>query len=139
LELDLLSQLTQSATVLDSDSAWYRRQLARYRMLPICLIEYSRIAYFAPGGEGLIRLTFDRSIAGGLQREWSLDQTGEWQPLLSDNVVCEFKFRGAMPLLFKSVVQDMQLIPCGISKYRYCILAAGLATGLPRSRSDTDA
>ena len=139
LELELLSGLASGASALEGDAAWYRRQLVRNRMRPVCLIEYSRIAYFALAGEGPMRLTFDRSIAGALHREWSLEGRNEQQPLLSEKVVCEFKFRGAMPLLFKSAVQEMQLISCGVSKYRYCIDAAGIAVGSKASGSEPHA
>lgn len=139
LDLGLLGQLTQNSSDLNEEAAWYRRQLNRNRVQPVCLIEYSRAAYLAPGSEGPMRLTFDRSITGELHRDWSLERKNERLPLLSDSVICEFKFRGAMPGLFKSVVQEMQLIPRGVSKYRNCIQAAGLVNGLAESRSGADA
>jgi hypothetical protein len=42
-------------------------------------------------------------------------------------VVCEFKFRTAMPALFRGLVADLGLVPAGVSKYRLCVQSAGLA------------
>lgn len=133
LELGQLGVLASGDGALDEDQTWYRRQLMRHRVRPVCLIEYRRSAFIAPGSEGPLRLTFDRSISGSLHSDWSLERCGVALPLLADRVVCEFKFRGAMPLLFKSVVQEMQLVPGGVSKYRHCIEASGLAAAAGNS------
>ena len=109
------------------DGAWYHRQVARNRFSPTCLIEYERVAYFGVSRTGPIRLTFDRNIRGGLCREWSFDAPVSRTRLLPGTVVCELKFRAALPAMFKSVLQSMQLVPQGASKYRGCLHACGLA------------
>ena len=139
VDLERVAQLVPGAGPLGDDAEWYRRQLARNRVSPVCLIEYQRAAYFAAGVEGPARLTFYRNIVGGNARGWSFERTGEPRPLLADKVVCEFKFRGPMPLLFKSVVQEMRLAACGVSKYRQCIQASGIATEMSSERNKINA
>jgi hypothetical protein len=120
------------------DAAWYHRQLLRNFLAPVCLIEYERAAYYGSCSEGPLRLTFDREIRGGLTSGWSFDQPILRRPLLADRVVCEFKFRDAMPSLFKSVVQELHLTPAGVSKYRQCMAAAGAEpTALSGSFADS--
>jgi hypothetical protein len=103
-------------------SGWYRNQLVRNRLAPVCLIEYDRVAYCGASVEGPLRLTFDRRIGGALHDEWSLASRQSPAPFLAGKVVCEFKFRGALPSLFKSAIATLQLAPCGVSKYRQCVL-----------------
>jgi hypothetical protein len=45
--------------------------------------------------------------------------------LLRDEVIVEFKFLGAMPTVFKSVVEGLRLLPMSVSKYRRCMEALG--------------
>jgi hypothetical protein len=70
-------------------------------------------------------LTFDRDIRSRLVNEWVLELPGDGIPVLTGQVVCEFKFRGALPALFKGVIQELALEPTGVSKYRHCLRAAG--------------
>lgn len=106
---------------------WYHRQVRRNRFAPQCLIQYERVAYFGACGSGPLRLTFDRNVRGSLQHDWSLAEPTDSLLLLPGMVVCEFKFRAALPALFKSVLQLLQLAPQGVSKYRGCLQAHGLA------------
>ena len=92
----------------------------------------------APGlnGEwagGTVRLTFDRNVRGVMAGEWRLEAVGAVPPLL-DRVVCEFKFRTAMPALFKGIVADLALTPTPVSKYRTFVQS----TGLVPARSQPD-
>lgn len=126
IDLDRLDDLVQDRPGASLGAMSYGRQLRRAGAVPVVLIEYDRVAYFAPGANGTLRLTFDRQIRGGATQGWSLNRPNETSQVLSDRVVCEFKFRGAMPSLFKTVVQVMNLAPCGVSKYRLCIAALAL-------------
>ena len=108
------------------DGAWYQRQVTRNRLQPVCLIQYQRVAYFGESSAGPIRLTFDRNLRGGLCREWSFDPPSSSTQFMPGMVVCEFKFRAALPAMFKSVLQSLSLTPHGVSKYRSCLHACGI-------------
>lgn len=107
--------------------AWYHSQLIRNRFQPVCLLHYDRVAYFGPGEHGALRLTFDRNITGTLANTWSFEQSADPYRLFADQVVCELKYRGPLPALFKSAIESLQLMPLGVSKYRTLLIASGIA------------
>jgi hypothetical protein len=127
IDVDRLDDLADVLFGDNPEALMYGQQLRRIGAQPVVLIEYDRVAYFAPGIHGALRLTFDRHIQGGATQAWSLNRSQPGYEPLPDRVVCEFKFRGAMPPLFKSVVQEMKLAACGVSKYRLCVQALKLA------------
>ena len=104
---------------------WFHAQLRRSEFQPVCLLSYDRSAYFGQASEGPIRLTFDRNICGHRTGDWLFPQSRPAQSLLGDQVVCEMKFRGALPDLFKRAVCEFRLTPVGVSKYRHCLDATG--------------
>ncbi len=114
---------------------WFHSQLLELHLRPVCRIAYERVAYTGMFEDGVVRLTFDRNIRGVVSREWKLETVGAVAPLLPDRVVCEFKYRTAMPALFRGIVADLALTPTPISKYRTFVQAAGLvpATATPRT------
>lgn len=116
---------------------WFHRQLLQRRLNPVCCVSYLRTAYIGTGDEGPIRLTFDRNLSGFASRTWMPVAAAESFSFLEGRVVCEFKFRGTMPALFKSTIQALHLSPCGNSKYRHCLHAAQVPTspGLPAAAS----
>jgi len=65
-----------------------------------------------------MRLTFDREIRGHLTDEWRVDPFDGGVPILTGEVICEFKFSSAMPPLFKEIVETLHLAPARVSKYR---------------------
>jgi hypothetical protein len=79
--------------------------------------------------EGPLRLTFDRHIRGVFEIEWNVDGFAGGLPLLSGAVICEFKYRGFLPSLFKEVIQAMRLTPGPVSKYRTFLRATGRVVG----------
>lgn len=107
---------------------WFHQQLLRPRLEPVCAVQYLRTAYVGNSDEGPLRLTFDRDLRTRLVNEWALPATGDGIPVLTGKVVCEFKFRGSLPALFKRAIQELALEPAGVSKYRHCFAAVGGAT-----------
>jgi hypothetical protein len=77
-----------------------------------------------------VRLTMDRHIHGVMTSDWSPGPFEGGLPLLTGFVILEFKFRSALPMLFKQVVQTFQLTPSSVSKYRRCLQAWSDASGL---------
>ncbi|MBP3954156.1 polyphosphate polymerase domain-containing protein [Gemmata sp. G18] len=117
-----------AAPVLNGEWAgeWFHSQLLQKQLRPVCRVAYERVAYLGTADGGTVRLTFDRNIRGVLAGEWKLEAVGP-VPALVDRVVAEFKFRTAMPALFKGIVADLGLTPTPVSKYRTFVHAAGLA------------
>lgn len=105
---------------------WFHSQLLEKRLRPVCRVAYERVAYLGTADGGTVRLTFDRNIRGVLASEWALAEVGAVPPLLTDRVVCEFKFRTAMPALFRGIVADLALTPAPFSKYRNFVQSTGL-------------
>lgn len=112
---------------------WFHSQLIEKRLKPVCRVAYERVAYLGTADGGTVRLTFDRNIRGVLADQWALAEVGAVPPLLTDRVVCEFKFRTAMPALFRGVVADLTLTPAPFSKYRNFVQSAGLAPARPET------
>jgi hypothetical protein len=123
-----LSSLSAFSTDPDWPGHWFHKQLVQRRLEPVCNVQYLRTAYVGIGDEGPLRLTFDRDVRTRLVKDWLLPPTVDGIPVLTGHVVCEFKFRGNLPALFKGIIQELALEPTGISKFRHCFRAAGGAT-----------
>jgi hypothetical protein len=123
-----LAALSGFSTDAEWPGNWFHRQLVRRRLEPVCCVRYLRTAYVGTGDEGPLRLTFDRHVRGTLVRDWELNPTSEGAPVWDGLVVCEFKFRGSLPGVFKSAIEALALAPSGASKYRHCFQAAGGGT-----------
>jgi hypothetical protein len=106
---------------------WFRDQVAERDLVPVCRIAYERVAFMGSTEAGAVRVTFDRDIRGEPTRGWELRPVGEAAELLPGFVVCEFKFRVALPAMLKEVVEALALAPTTVSKYRRFVRAAGLA------------
>jgi hypothetical protein len=119
-----------SAFSTDSDwpGHWFHKQMVQRRLEPVCCVQYLRTAFVGAGDEGPLRLTFDRDVRTRLVNDWALPSSVDGIPVLTGQVVCEFKFRGNLPALFKGVIQELALEPTGVSKFRHCFRAAGGAT-----------
>ena len=95
----------------------------------MCRIGYERVALVGAGEHGPERLTFDRKLHGIMTDAWCVDPIAEGTPFLTDRVICEFKYRAALPALFKSIIQALRLTPQPVSKYRTFVAIASLPTG----------
>jgi hypothetical protein len=123
-ELPLLGARKRPA---DWVSEWFCQQLAARELRPVCRIAYERVALMGPTDGGAVRVTFDRNIRGEQTEGWELRPVESTAELLPGLVVCEFKFRVALPLLLKEVVAAHGLKPTTVSKYRRFVRASGLA------------
>lgn len=109
------------------DGQWFHRRVLQRQLAPVLAVMYDRTAYFGAGEHGPIRLTFDRAVRGTIASGWQVAPFTDGEPVLSDTVIGEFKFRGPMPTLFKRVIESHQLLPGSASKYRLCAAALELA------------
>lgn len=115
-----LPLLAHPMSLVDWSGHWFHRRLLARRLLPACRIAYQRVAYVGSCAEGPLRLTLDRHVRGILTDEWRLTPFESGLPLLTGQVILEFKFRSALPALFKELVREMRLSPSTVSKYRLC-------------------
>lgn len=123
-EADLALRLT-SMDEADWEGDWFRSQLDVQCLRPVCQVTYQRFARMRATDEGPVRLTIDSRLTGRLAHEWRvpsspLDEASQLGgiPLLNDQRILELKFRGAMPLLFRRLVEEQQLQVTSFSKYR---------------------
>ena len=131
IDLDSLDHLS-SSNGDDWPGAWFARQVGERKLRPVCRVSYQRVAYAAAGVDGPIRLTFDRAAHGAAATSPAPEMVHNGCPLLTDEVIVEFKFLAGMPVLFKEVIERLKLTPRAGSKYRRCVDAVGL---LPAQRS----
>lgn len=122
---DDLPCLTHPMSLVTWPGHWFHRRLLERRLGPACRIAYQRTAYAGSCPNGPLRLTLDRGIRGLLTESWDLDPFEGGLPLLTGQVILEFKFRTALPAAFKSLVQIFRLGPAVVSKYRLCREAWG--------------
>lgn len=105
---------------------WFHRRLARRRLAPKTQVSYERIARVGMTPEGFVRFTVDRQVrctaAAGLDVPYLVDGP----TILAGWSIVEFKFRIAMPVLFKELMHEFSLTPTSVSKYRLSVDACGL-------------
>ena len=97
---------------------WFCEGIAEQKLRPICRIAYDRVAYLGVADGGTVRITLDRNVRGQSTDRWEVEPVDEAPILLEGQVICEFKFRLAMPRIFKAIVEELGLAPSTVSKYR---------------------
>jgi hypothetical protein len=130
-----LSLLAAPLSVTTWPGHWFHRRLLDRGLRPSALVVYHRTAYVGSGADGLFRLTLDRRLRGSRIGEWAVPAEEGGLPLLTGQVILELKFRLALPVLFKDLVQSMRLGPSLVSKYRSCVSAWG-ASAAQRGAAD---
>lgn len=105
---------------------WFEELVVQQELQPACRVHYLRTAYFGATPESPVRVTFDRDVRGLPTRDWNVDPFFGGSEVCLGEVICEFKFQGGLPGLLKSVVHSLRLSPCGVSKYRRSLAAAGV-------------
>lgn len=128
-----IPSLTKPSLNGEWSGEWFHSQLLEKHLRPVCRVAYERVAYLGTADGGTVRLTFDRNIRGVLAGEWALAEVGAVPALLTDRVVCEFKFRTTMPALFRGIVADLVLTPAPFSKYRNFVQSTGLVVAKPEA------
>lgn len=123
--LNDVARLEQSEPTADWPGEWFHARVLRKGLHPVCCLTYDRTAFVKSTEEGTLRLTLDRRIRGASMSDWVPRPVADGPVILRDQVICEMKFRDAMPGLFKQLVADMQLAPASVSKYRGMMAALG--------------
>jgi hypothetical protein len=113
-----LPWFSRGASTPDWAGGWFHRCLLEGNLHPVCRVAYHRVAYISHDAAGAMRLTFDRSLRGCPTEDWVVEPFANGLQILAGKVICEVKFCGTMPPLFKSIVHDFRLHATRISKYR---------------------
>jgi hypothetical protein len=108
---------------------WFHRRLIARRLGPKCQVTYDRIARVGLTPEGPIRLTVDRCVRCRSAADLSVPCLADGAAILAGQSIVEFKFRVALPALFKGLIHELSLSPNGVSKYRLSVEACGLNNG----------
>lgn len=111
----------------DWPGGWFHLLLADRRLRPVCRVSYDRVAFLGTAESGAVRVTFDRNVRGLAASDWEPLPVTTGPELLPGEVICEFKFRLALPSAFKEIVGALNLSPSRVSKYRRFVRAAQLA------------
>ena len=129
--------------VPDSGAAWvgdwFRERMVIRRLDAVCQVSYVRTARVGLTDFGPMRLTIDARLYG-----LAVDTPDfAWVPgaqSLTEACIAEMKFRGAMPVMFKQLVEEFALVPEAISKYRLGIQAArpGIAAAVTQAHQLED-
>jgi hypothetical protein len=106
---------------------WFRRRVAARGMSPACQISYQRTALVTESDTGLVRLTVDDGLCASRVTDAVFAPLTGGNPLLDSQSILEMKFRMAMPVMFKEMVELFRLTAQPVSKYRLAIPALGLA------------
>jgi hypothetical protein len=122
-------ELAQEATIPTWAGRWFHQSIRRQGLRPVCVIGYRRSALIGASEFGPIRVTFDRDLTAMRTDSWSIcgHETVSGSPF-STRTICEFKFPGALPCLFKDVLDRFRFVPGRFSKYRSAAQVLGLAT-----------
>jgi hypothetical protein len=122
----MLDELTQLADPrIEWPGRWFARRLHKRGLKPVCQIGYSRTARVGFSPAGPLRLTIDEHLAAVAIDAIAFTQR-EGVQVLPDQAILELKYRGTLPDLFDRLVEEFQLKPRTLSKYRLSIRALGL-------------
>jgi hypothetical protein len=136
---DELQRLAAAVPEATWSGEWFHSSLLTQGLHPACRIAYDRTAFVGSCPDGPLRLTLDRRVHGILTNEWGIQAFDSGRPLLTGQIILEFKFRSALPAPFKELVHDMRLSTSAVSKYRLCREAWGVPAPSAIVRETADA
>jgi hypothetical protein len=104
----------------DWDGRWFQARLSARRLAPACQVSYRRTARI--GATASMRLTIDADLRARMARGFELARERNLG-VFDGRVILELKFRGALPALFKQLLEEFRLAPQSFSKYRVAMSA----------------
>lgn len=106
---------------------WFERRLTARSLKPVCQLSYHRLARGAATETGHARLTLDETIEA-VAIATARFSSDEGLPVLGGRYILELKYRSHVPVVFKRLIEDFNLRPQAVSKYR---LGHATLRGLP--------
>jgi hypothetical protein len=136
-ESDIASRLVLPVEA-EWDGTWFREKFDQQGLRPVCQVTYERFARIKATNEGLMRLTIDDELTARLADGWTVPAGPiEGVSLLDEQRILELKFRGAMPIIFRRLIEDQQLQLTPFSKYRTSVEECAPFDTLTGSQTDT--
>lgn len=103
---------------------WFHRRLLVRGLRPVCQLSYRRMARGLVLGGQHVRLTLDDQIrVAAIDRAHFNGDVGV--SILEKRLILEFKFRGHLPALFRSLIEELKIDAQTASKYRFGMTALG--------------
>lgn len=125
-----LHALERGEGVKDEVGSWFWGRLKVRRLRPVVAMEYQRVARAVEVGASGLRVTLDRDLHamrwGGYEHPGGVNGAD----LLGGGGILEIKFEGALPVLVKQALEELDLVPGAFSKYRSGVQACGLQPAL---------
>lgn len=129
VDAEQTSELAGDSTTPNWAGLWFHQSIRRHGLGPVCAVAYRRSALVGPSEFGPVRATFDRDLTAFRAERWSIsDHVTNAARSVSAQTICEFKFSGALPCLFKDVLERFRLVPGRFSKYRAAAHVLGLVS-----------
>jgi hypothetical protein len=120
--LDDLERLTEPDRTWSG--GWFHRRLRARGLRPVCMLSYHRMARGILIDGLMARLTLDDRVrAAPVAHAHFNGDLGV--PVLEAQLILELKFRGQLPAVFKSLVEEFKLATTPVSKYRFGMMALG--------------
>jgi hypothetical protein len=141
MPLEVLARLEGPESEHDWSGYWFHRRLRARGLRPVCQLSYRRMARGVLVDNGVARLTLDDQIQVAAVAQAHFNGQGG-VPVLDQRMILELKFRGHLPALFKTLIEELKLTAGPVSKYRIGMMALGHAPAIEQGRapkSDTHA
>ena len=117
VRIEDLPLLLKEAPASEWAGAWFQKRITRRELGAVCQVKYQRMARVGMTESGPIRLTVDEGLEGCPIETPDFVPADQMKPI-SDVTIVEMKFTGAMPALFKGVIEEFTIDACRVSKYR---------------------
>lgn len=105
---------------------WFANAIRERQLRPVCSVTCLRNAWFGSAGGLRFRMTVDRGLGVAAVGRWQFPGLDQYQAVELPGLICEFKFRGALPKLFRDWVVQLGLTAAPFSKFRTAIESLGL-------------
>jgi hypothetical protein len=107
---------------------WFHRRLVARGLRPVCALSYHRMARGTEVDGLPVRLTLDDRVrVAPIAHAHFNGDAGV--SVLESQLILELKFRGHLPAVFKSLIEEFKLVATPASKYRFGMTALGYRTG----------
>jgi hypothetical protein len=106
---------------------WFTKRISKRKLQPTLCIAYERAAFLQMDALGPIRLTVDSDLKCCAFHQANFPESHVYQSFLNEMCIIEFKYREHIPTLFRNWIDEFQLAPQSVSKFRNALQNVGLS------------